>query len=140
MMCDEFERVILIALRHRAAIGNPNTFPIDVDGFGAHLTQLFFRTRSREQRPVQERNRVATRRVGNQSWKHARVFVVHIVESDAFVRAKRRKPYSAPMKQILRDSDRDSRTSARKRRVGHDIAAPRLDISDARILASPPSL
>ena len=80
---------------------------------------------------------MAARRVGNQSWKHARVFVVHIFKSDASVGAKSRKPYSAPMKQILRDSDRDSWTSARKRRVGHDIATPRLDISDARILASP---
>jgi len=98
---------------------------------------LFFRTRSREQRPVHERDGGLAGGVRNQRGKHAGVLVVHVIKSDAIVGMKGCKAESTPLEQIIGNGDCDSRTAARKRRVGHNVMLQRLDISDTRILASP---
>ena len=99
--------------------------------------QPFFRTRSRKQWPVHERNGGLTGGVRNQRGKHASVLVVHVIKSDAIVGMKGCKADPTPLEQIIGDGDCDSRTAARKRRVRHHVMLQRLDISDARILASP---
>ena len=77
-------------------------------------------------------------RVRDQHRKNAGVLVVHAIESNAMIGTKCRKPESAPVEQIVGDGDFDSRATARKRGVGHNVALQRLDIRDARILASAP--
>ena len=49
---------------------------------------LFFRTRSREQRPVHEPDGRLVGWIRNQRGKHAGVLVVHVIKSDAVVGMK----------------------------------------------------
>ena len=98
---------------------------------------LFFRTRSREQRPVHERDGRLVGWIRNQRGKHAGILVVHVIKSDAVVGMKGCKAESTPLEQIIGNGDCDSRTAARKRCVSHNVTLQRLDISDTRILASP---
>ncbi len=54
VMCDELAEVMLLAFLAHAAIRDPNAFSMKIHGAGRGLVHLFFRTRSREQRPVHE--------------------------------------------------------------------------------------
>ena len=89
VMCDELAEVTLLAFRAHAAIRDPNAFSMNIHGAGRGLAHLFFRTRSREQRPVHERDGGLAERVRNQRGKHAGVLVVHAIKGDAIDRDER---------------------------------------------------
>ena len=68
--------------------------------------------------------------------KHARVFVIDIVEFDVLIGPKGGKPHSFPVEEIFRHRQCDSRTARRKCRVAHDVTLQRFYKGDARILTA----
>src|SRR5271170_5874163 len=93
----------LLAFCSHAAIRDPNAFSMNIHGAGRGLTHRFFQTRSREQRPVHERDGRLARWVRNECGKHTGVLVIHAIKSDAIIRLKSCEPNSTPVKHIIRD-------------------------------------
>jgi hypothetical protein len=100
------------------------------------LARRFLRTSSRKEGSVQNGQRRSSSWIRNGNREYAGVLVVDIIEVDAVIWAEPREPKATPVEQVVRYSERNSRTLARKRCVSHHIAIERLDKRYTRILTT----
>ena len=96
----------------------------------------FLRTSAGEKRPVEDGHFRMPGWIRNGDGEQAGVFVVHVVEFDALIRAEAREPEALPVEQILRYCQGDPRALGRKCRVSHQVALQRLHERDPGILAA----
>ena len=124
------------ALQRRRAVGNPDAFPLQIHLTGRGVASGFLRTSTREKRPVEDGQFRVPGWIRNGDGKQTGIFVIHISEFDALIRAEVGEPEALPVEEVLRYGQGDPRTSDRKCRVSHQVAPQWFHKRDPRILAA----
>ena len=100
--------MIGIVFSVQSAIGNPDTFSTKVDATRGRMAGGFFRAGFRKQRPVNQSHCRKARRIWDWDRKHAGVLVIDTVQRDAAIGTEGGKAKTAPVEQILGNSDRNA--------------------------------
>ena len=99
----------------------------------------FLRTSAGEKRSVEDGQFRVPGWIGNGDGEEAGIFVVHVGEFDALIRAEGREPEALPVEEVLRYGQGDPWAIGRKCRVSHQVAPERFHKRDPRILAAAPA-
>ena len=105
------EKIGLTAIERHRTVGNPDAFPFEVHFAGRWVAGGFLGTRAGEKRPVEEGHFRMPGRIRNGDGEEAGVFVVHVVEINALIRAEGREPQTLPVEEVLRYCEGDARAA-----------------------------
>src|SRR5664279_1283546 len=85
-----------------STIRNPDAFPVDIHRTSLRSTGGFLGASTWEEWPMKDGQFRVPGRVMNGNGKQACIFVIHVSEFDALIRAKRRQPQALPVEEVLR--------------------------------------
>ena len=123
-------------LRVHRAVGNPDTFPVEVQIAGCGMAGSFLRASAGKERAMDDCELRVSGWIGDGDGKKAGIFVIYIIQSDVVKRSKCRKSQTLPVEEVPRVSEGDARTLRRICCVGHDVAPEWFYKGDARVLAT----
>jgi hypothetical protein len=86
----------------RRTIGNPDTFPLEIQLTGRGVASSFLGTSAGEKRPMEHGQFRVSGWIRNGDREEAGVFVIHVCEFDALIRAEIREPQALPVEQVFR--------------------------------------
>ena len=101
------EAIRFTSLQGHRAVGNPDAFPIEIHLAGRGVAGGFLRASAGKKRPVEHGQFRMPGWIRNGDGEEAGIFVIHVDEFDAVIRAKGREPQTLPVEQILRHSQGD---------------------------------
>ena len=112
----------------QSVIGNPDTFPENI-----HLARLltvnrFVWTSAGKERAVDDSHHRSAHQIGDGDREKQAVLVVDIIEVHTVIRHEDCQPHPLPVKQIIRNCQRDAWASGGICRVGHHILLQGLDV------------